>query len=218
MSDERKSSVALIAGSLGMIITMVLHPRGRIAPAEVDALVRRLLEVHSVALASLAVLFLGAWGIARRYAAADRLSWTGLGIYGYATAAVLSGTVLDGLVEPRLFQQIVGATGQTRELWQAILKYNVLEVGAFVRVYLVAAAVAILLWSAAMVKNGKRGFGVALYGGLLGIATVVGVLTGFLSTESHAFVMAIVGQAVWFLSVGVMMWGEPKEKQSGQAA
>ncbi|HYL63050.1 MAG TPA: hypothetical protein VE077_10550 [Candidatus Methylomirabilis sp.] len=200
--------MALIAGSLGMIITMVLHPRGRIAPAEVDALVRKLLEVHSLALASIPLLFLGAWGIARRFAAADRLSWTGLGIYGYATAAVLSGTVMDGLVEPRLLQQIIGSTAQTRELWQAITKYNALVVGGFVRVYVVAAGLAILLWSVSMVKNGKRGFGIALYGGVLGIATVAGVLAGFLSPESHAFVMVIVGQAVWFLSVGVTMWGE----------
>ena len=191
-----------------MIITMVLHPRGRIAPAEVDALVRKLLEVHSLALASIALLFLGAWGIARRFAAPDRLSWIGLGTYGYATAAVLSGTVMDGLVEPRLLQQIIASTGPTRELWQAITKYNALVVGSFVRVYLVAAAVAVLFWSVSMVKNRKPRSGIALYGGLLGLATVVAVLAGFLSPDSHAFVMVIVGQAVWFLSVGLTMWGE----------
>lgn len=206
MNDDRKSSLLLIAGAAGLIITMVLHPMGRIAPAEVDAVVRKLLIVHTVALAGIALLFLGTCGIPRRFDGPDGLSRAGLGIYGYATAAALSGTVLDGLVEPRLLQQIVGSTTPTRELWQAITKYNALVDGAFIRVYAVAAAVAILLWCVSMLKNRKEALGVAVYGFILGVTTVVGVTAGFLGPEAHGFGILVVAQAIWFLLVATRMW------------
>jgi hypothetical protein len=193
-----------------MIITMALHPRGRIAPAEMEAVVRKLLEVHSVALASIPLLFLGAWGMTRRLGGPDRLSWAGLGIFGYAVAAILTGAVFDGLVEPRLLQQIVGSEGSTRNVWQTIMTYNGIVDSAFVRVYVVAAGVAILLWSAAMVRSKQLGFGVALYGAPLGLATVVGVLTGMLRPESHGFALVIVGEALWFLLAGAALWREPR--------
>lgn len=189
-----------------MIITMALHPRGGIAPAQVEALVPKLLAVHSVALVSSPLLFLGACGIARRLGGGDRLSWAGLVFYGTGAAALLSGVVLDGLVEPKLLKEIVGATGQTHELWRAIAKYNAVVDTAFVLVYVVAAGVAILLWSAAIVKNNKSGLGTAVYGIVLGMISVVGVLAGFVSPETHAFAMVIVGQAAWFLWMAGRMW------------
>lgn len=202
-----------------MIITMALHPRGRIAPTEVDTMVRKLIAVHSVALASIPLLFLGTWGVAKRLASSDRLSWAGLGIYGYAAAALLSGVVFDGLVEPRLLQQIVGSTGQTRELWQAVMKYNGIVDSAFVRVYVVAAALAILAWSAAIAKNKSLGLGIGVYGGLLGLVTVAGELAGYLSPESHGFAMVIMGQALWFLLSGVALWrGRQPQKISRSTA
>jgi len=194
-----------------MIITMALHPMGRIAPSEVEAMVRKLLEVHSVALSSILLLFLGAWGMARHLSGPDRLSWAGLGIFGYAVAAILTGAVFDGLVEPRLLQQIVGSAGATRDVWQTLMMYNGIVDGAFVRVYVVAVGVAILVWSAAMVKNKQMGLGVALYGGLLGVVTVIGVLTGMLRPETHGFALVIVGEALWFLIAGAALWREPQE-------
>jgi hypothetical protein len=210
MTDNRRSSLALVAGSAGMIITMALHPMGRIAPAELEAVVRKLLAVHSVALASIPLLLLGAWGMARRLSGPDRLSWAGLGVFGYAVAAILTGAVFDGLVEPRLLQQIVGTEGPTREVWQTIMKYNGIVDSAFVRVYVVAAGVAILLWSAAVVKNKQLGWGLALYGGLLGLITVIGVLAGMLRPQSHGFALVIVGEALWFLVAGAALWREPR--------
>ena len=203
-----------------MIITMALHPMGRIAPAEVDAVVRKLLAVHSVALASVPLVFLGAWGLARRLGGPDRLSWAGLGIFGYAVGAILTGAVFDGLVEPRLLQQIVASAGATRDTWQTIMRYNGIVDSAFVRVYVVAAGVAILVWSVAMMKNRALGWGIAAYGGLLGLTTVVGVLTGMLSPESHGFALVIVGQALWFLVAGAALWREPRgiAESTGEAS
>jgi hypothetical protein len=78
MTDDRKSGIALIAGSAGMILTMALHPHGAIKPEQVESMARNLTIVHSLALASLMVLFLGTLGLSRRLRNADRLDVVGL--------------------------------------------------------------------------------------------------------------------------------------------
>src|SRR5271169_1406269 len=116
MTDERRSAIALIAGSAGMIITMVSHPGGKISPAEVDHVARMLIVVHSLALASIPVVFLGASGMSRWLG--DRLAWAGLVLYGLASIAVMNAAVCDGLLAPNLMKHIVSATPETRDGWQ----------------------------------------------------------------------------------------------------
>src|ERR1700676_2291272 len=117
MTDDRRSAIALIAGSAGMIITMISHPGGKISPAEVDHVARMLIVVHSLALASIPVIFLGAWGMSRRIGGPDRLAWAGLVLYAVASIAVMNAAVLDGLIAPNLIKQILSATPETRDGW-----------------------------------------------------------------------------------------------------
>ena len=94
-----------------MIITMISHPGGKIGPAEVDHVARMLILVHSLALASIPVIFLGAWGMTRRIGGADRLAWAGLVVYALASIAVMNAAVCDGLMAPVLtMRKIVAAT------------------------------------------------------------------------------------------------------------
>jgi hypothetical protein len=74
MTDHRLSGIALLAGQLGLILTLSLHPSGKITPAEVDHMVRKLMAVHSIALVSLPLMILGALGLARALASPNRLS------------------------------------------------------------------------------------------------------------------------------------------------
>lgn len=49
MTDDRKSGLARIAGSVGMIVTMAVHPRGMVSAAQVESMARNLTAVHSLA-------------------------------------------------------------------------------------------------------------------------------------------------------------------------
>jgi hypothetical protein len=81
MTDDRLSGLALIAGSGGTIITMSLHPTGRVAAAQVESMIHVLIAVHALALACVPIQFLGAWGLSRRVASPDRLAVAGLVLY-----------------------------------------------------------------------------------------------------------------------------------------
>jgi hypothetical protein len=210
MTDERRSAIALIAGSVGMIITMISHPGGKISPAEVDHVARMLIVVHSLALLSIPVIFLGAWGMTRRLGGADRLAWAGLVLYALASIAVTNAAVFDGLMAPVLMRKIVAATAETRDVWLTLMNFNFQMNQAFARVYAVGSSLAVVLWSVSILRNRTLGLGVGIYGVVLGVVTVAGICSGFLTPDRHGFGMLIFGQAIWFLVVASGLWGSGK--------
>lgn len=207
MTDERRSAIALIAGSAGMIITMIFHPGGKIAPEQLDQVIRLNIAVHSLALASIPVLFLGAWGMSRRLDGGDRLAWAGLVLFALASIAVINAGTLNGLVVPKLMRQIVAATPETRGTWQMMLNYNFQVNQAFARVYAVGSSLAVVLWSISILRYRTLGRGIGIYGVVLGVVTAAAICSGFLTPDRHGFAILIFGQAIWFLLVASGMWG-----------
>src|SRR5277367_1325698 len=206
MTDERRSGIALIAGSAAMIITMGFHPHGKISPAELDHVIPVLIGVHVLALASIPILFLGAWGMTRWLAAPDRLAWAGLVFLAMGSIAVMNAAVFDGLMAPNLFRQIVAAAPETRDGWKLLMSYNSQMNQAFPRVYAVASSLAVVLWSVSILRNRTMGRGIGIYGIVLGAVTALGILSGLLTPDWHGCGMLILGQAIWFVRVGWMMW------------
>lgn len=71
---------------------------------------------------------------------------------------------------------------------------------------MVASAVAIALWSAAIVRERALARGIGLYGLLLGAVLVVAIASGHLTLDVHGFGLVTLGQAVWFVGMGVFLW------------
>jgi hypothetical protein len=189
-----------------MIITMVSHPGGKISPIEVQHVARMLIVVHSLALASIPVVFLGAWGMTRRLEGEDRLAWAGLVLYALASIAVMNAAVCDGLIAPTLMKKIVAASAETRDVWQTLMNFNFQMNQAFARVYAVGSSLAVVLWSAAVLRNRTLGRGAGIYGVVLGLVTAAGICSGFLTPDRHGFGMLIFAQAIWFLIVAGGIW------------
>ena len=218
MTDNRLAGVALIAGQLGLILTLALHPSGKITPAEVDHMVRKLIAVHSIALAALPLMIVGALGLARALSSPNRLSIAAFVFYSFAIAAMLSGIVIDGLVMPRILPHLAEAaqaaaavTGQhgsmsapastSGDAWRVLMKYNGYLDMAFVQVGMIASAVAIFVWSIVMVFGKMLSRPAGIYGLILGALVIVGLLTGVFGAE-HAVSVVVFGQASWFIVVG----------------
>jgi hypothetical protein len=205
MTDNRKSGLALIAGSAVIIITMTLHPSGPIAPGDIDAVARKLVLVHALALVSLPVLFLGAWGLSRRIAAGNRLALAGLVTYAFALIAVMNAAVADGLVNPGLLRKISATSPPASDVWRIVFNYNGRLDGAFGQVYAVASLAAVVLWSVAMIRSGALSRVAAVFGCVLGAAGLVAIFAGLLKSE-HGFGMIVLGEAAWFVAVGATLF------------
>ena len=224
MTDNRMSGLTMLAGQLGIILTLSLHPSGKITPAQVDQMVHKLITVHSLALASLPLMILGALGLSRLLSSPNRLSVAAFAIYSFAVAAMLSGVVIDGLVMPRLLPHLAeaaqaSAAGQAPasataagDAWRALFKYNGYLDMAFVQVALVATAIAIIAWSLAMVISRKLSRAIGIYGLVLGAIAIVALFSGALGAE-HAISIIVFGQATWFVIVGVLLCACPDSVQ-----
>ena len=83
MTDNRKSGFALIAGSVGGIVTMAIHPTsaGVLTPAQFERLATVSAIAHSLAIASFVVMLLGAIGLSIRLTAPDRLAFSGMIVF-----------------------------------------------------------------------------------------------------------------------------------------
>jgi hypothetical protein len=209
MTDDRMSGVALIAGSAGVIITLILHPSGPIQPERIDSVVRMLVVVHSLALASLPLWFLGALGLSRRGPVPDRIAIAALVLYGFGMVAVMNSVVFDGLVSPTLLRHIVAAPPTTGDTWHILSSYNGSVDQAFLEVFVAASAAAIVLWSTSIIRNGTLPRGAAIYGFIVGPVSLIVVFSGIPNRTPHASSLVIFAQIAWFMIVGILLCRVP---------
>jgi hypothetical protein len=214
MSNDRLSGLALIAGSVGMIITMALHPSGHIPAADIEPMIRKIIAVHGLALACLPVLFLGTWGLSRRIAGENHLALIGVVIYAFGLFAIMNAGVANGLVFPVLLRRIGDSAGSPQAIdgWRMIARYNFYVNQAYAQVFVAASSVAIFLWSASIWRSRKLLRGLGIYGCLLGPVTLGALFSGHLNLDVHGFGIVVLGQAIWFIVAGKLLWGSQKQQ------
>jgi hypothetical protein len=203
----RLSGWALIAGSVGILVTLFLHPneRGLFDPSQIESVRRTTIIVHSVALFALPLLFMGALGLSRRIGWDSASAVAALIIYAFALGAMMNAIVIDGLVTPGLARAIVKAGPGESEAWKIALNHNGLLDAAFMNVFLMASSLAIVLWSVAIVRSGAFARAIGVYGCLLGAGTMMAQAAGLLSRSLHLFFLVLIGQAIWFLANGAQL-------------
>lgn len=218
MIDDCKAGISLIAGSLGGILTMAIHPTAGGSPTGSQAANLSMVSgiAHSIAMISVLALFLGGWGISKRTAAADRMSFTAIVTYGFACIAIVIAAAVSGFIIPGIMKHMVRDVPDATHQWQIVI-VSIFEINqAFARIYSVAASMAIILWSISALRNGGFGRGVAIYGCVVAPLTVVGVATGHLRLDVHGMAVVLLGQAIWFIVVGIQLCSRPITSLSRQ--
>jgi hypothetical protein len=213
MTDDRKSGIALIAGSLGGLLTMAIHPTGAasLTPGEAEHLALVSALAHSIAMVSFIVMFLGTCGLTRRLAACastpdpDRLAFAAVVTFGFAGFALLLATAVSGFIVPRILLHMVrdGAalTPENHAIVDAVFQFN----QAFSRIYSIAASAAIALWSISALRNGGLGRALSIFGCLVAALLSLGIVVGHLRLDVHGMAVIVLGHAIWFIGAGVQM-------------
>lgn len=207
MKDNRLGGIALIAGTILGVITLFIHPSGHdlFEPDQFAHTAKMLVVAHALAIASIAVLFLGALALAGRLSSPDRLAIAALVLFGLASVAMVSAATVDGFVGPGVLRKVIFAASPVNEQWRVLFAYNDQVNQAFAEIFVVASAVAIVLWSASIVKSRLLAKAAGVYGLLLGVASVLAVVAGA-SGHADAVHLLMLGQITWFLIVGTLMW------------
>jgi hypothetical protein len=207
MTDDRKSGIALIGGSLGCILTMAIHPTAgaSLTASQVAHLAVASATAHSLAMISSLLLFLGACGLVRRIAAADRIAFAAIVTYGFACVAALIATAVSGFIVPSIMSHMVRDVPAAAHQWRIVIDGTFQINQAFARIFSVAASIAIMLWSVSALRNGGLGRVVATYGSVIAPLTILGVSIGHLRLDVHGMTVVVLGQAIWFIIVGTQL-------------
>lgn len=212
MTDDRKSGIALIAGSVGGIITMAMHPvaaPGSLTPEQVARLSALSGAVHALAIVSVVLLFLGACGLTRRIASPDRVAFSALVIFGFACVALLIAPAVSGFIVPNIMQRMAYDVPGNAHQWEMII-YGIFQINqAFARIYSIAASLAMILWSVSALRKGGFGRGVAIYGCVIAPLVIVAIGSGQVRLDVHGMAAVWLGQAIWFILVGSQLCSQP---------
>ena len=209
MTDDRKAGIALIAGSVGGIVTMAIHPRGAVSPTADQVAHLSIVSgvAHSLALLSVLLLFLGACGLTRRLAAADRMSFAAIVTYGFACVAVMIAAAVSGFIVPDIMKHMMRDVPEAARQWQIVIS-GIFQINqAFSRIFSVGSSMAIILWSVSVLRNGGLGRRVAIYGCVIAPLIIVGIGVGHLRLDVHGMTVVMLGQVIWFIVVGVELAG-----------
>ena len=201
MTDEKKAGLALILGSLGGIVTMAVHPTMESSHFAVTSGI-----AHSLAMGSVLLMFLGTCGLMKHLAAPDRLAFAALVTFGMAVVAVLIATAVSGFVVPDILKlmarDVPAAAPQWRIAIASIFQLN----QAFSRIYSVAGAAAIVLWSMCCLRLGRLSRGVAIYGCITAPLIALLIVVGHLRLNVHGMAGVMVSQVIWFIGMGLALW------------
>lgn len=211
MKRDVSSGILLIIGALAGVAVMALHPTAHRLMTGPDAARQTGINVlvHGVALAAVPVVFLGLLGASRRLGFPD-LALAALVAWGFGAAAVISAAVASGFVAPAVIERLLEAQGGERDVFHALLAYTGFLNQAFAKVYVTATSAAILLWSAAIVKDRRLARSAGIAGILVGAALLLGVLSGYLRLNVHGFGVVTLAQSAWLIWVGVLLCrGDP---------
>lgn len=200
MNWNRSAAVALVIGTLAGFITMAFHPTGADVVANAATGGHNVLNVamHLLALCGLPLILAGLLAftvtLARRDLAIVAFAFYVLGAVGVMIAAVASGLIAPGAA------QLVTTTGMSA------LSYTRLINQSFALIYAVLTAIALVVWSAALVV-GRDGFKrLAIYGLVVGPLLLILVVSGRLPLNIHGFSIVVGAQGVWCLSVASLLW------------
>ncbi len=206
MITSRFAARALVVGTIGLFVTMGLHPTGAEALANAESGGLNLLArgVHALAIAMMPLLLVGFFGVTRRLKARPGLSACAFAAWGLALVSVLMAAIMSGLVAPAVADRIAATAAAERDDLLRLLRFTGTLNQAFAAVYVALGGAAIVAWSLALRAERTVPRLLPWLGVLVGVAAAVGTLSGRLALDVMGFGAVVLGQGVWML--GVAWW------------
>ncbi len=159
---------------------------------------------HGLALLSVLLLWLGTFGLTMSLNAPDRLAVAALAVYGFASVAVMIAGTVSGFIMPNLLNMMARDIPSAAPLWR-IVTASIFQINqAFSKLYSVAGALAICLWSISCLRQG-RSRALAIYGVISAPLIALLILIGHLRLNIHGMAVVMLTQVIWFVGVGIWL-------------
>ncbi len=211
MRDEKIYATALIVGSVSSVGMMAFHPTGHdLFTAHFSSFMK---WVHVVGLTNIGLLLFGFIGLSRQLGTARIDVTAAMAAYAIALAAVATPVAVSAFLMPSLEARMLAANADTAKtaMLSNSFMFSGLMINAFVKVFVLAASVAMFFWSLAMVRTArfpkapKAPKALAWWGMVAAVLTVVAVLAEHLKLDVHGFAAVMFAQGVWNCWTAVVM-------------
>ena len=203
---EKKSEagygISLIAGSLLMVVTMILHPAGG-SLEHLFKITTFIVVSHSLALVSLPFILLGFWGLTKRLEKQKLLSDAGFITMLLGIFAVMCAAATNGLALPLLMNHFRDATPEAINSIKPIITYNTSLNQAFDFIYIGALCGSVSLFSVAILKTGSLPKWTGYFGIILSLLTIVAIIAGFTFVNLTGFRIFALGFVSWIVVTGI---------------
>ena len=203
-SFQRKAGFALIAFTLLLVFTMIMHPAG----GSVEYLIkikRMIIITHAIAIFSLPFGWIGFWGLTRRLGTDNFWSIFAFGSMSFGLIAVMIAAASNGLIMPLFLDRFNNITPEAIESMRPVLRYSFSINQAFDYIYTGGVCLAILLWSIAIIHTKKLPAWIGWLGIVLAAAAVVLFVTAVAANTLQGFRIFVSSIVLWILIVGIRL-------------
>ena len=208
-SDMRTAGAIIVAASLLSLLMMAHHPSGSTRDmavfveqvARVGALNR---VVHGALIALLAALLFGFAEFSRVFGAGRSLVRAALVAYAIGTAADIGAATINGFAVGRVAAHYAGADTAALEQLRALLHLGWAMNQSLADLGEVARAIAIVLWSLAILRT-RTQLLLGASGMLVGGAIALALLGGWLTLDVHGMLLAVLCASAWNVALGVQL-------------
>lgn len=201
---ERNSGIALIAGSLLLMVTMLLHPAG----GNIQYLqntVSIIIVSHSIALLTIPFIFVGFWGLTKKLGTDNFISLIAFPILLFGLIAGMIAAAINGLALPIFVQNYKEATPDIIGSLKPTLKFILSLNQAFDFIYIGAMCLSTLFWSVAILLTKKIPAWLGYLGMVLSLIAIVMLTSGFVFINLHGFRLFILGNIIWTILIGIIL-------------
>jgi hypothetical protein len=209
MTNSKTYGVALIAGALGGMVTMMSHPTSRDLLGQIDQVARRneilALATHRLALLSIPILTFGFLGLSRLLRLDRPIVLAAFVFYSFAAIGAMCATIASGLIAPAITRQILSGDSNVDTL-RSLLWFDYLFNQAFAKVFFTMSCVAILFWSLSIMKINRLAQTTGVIGCVIASISLLAFLGGHLRLDVHGFLIFILGQAIWTILISILLF------------
>lgn len=204
-SPGKNAGLALIAFTVLMIFTMLLHPAGG-SVHHLISITKTIVITHAIAIFSLPFGWIGFWGLTKKLGMDNFASMLGFAMISLGMVAVMIAAASNGIIMPIYLQHYKDATEQTIESIRPVLRYSFAINHAFDYIYTGAFCTAILCWSVTILRTKKLPAWIGWLGIALAIAAVIIFAVGVQVNSLQGFRLFATSIVIWILLVGAALY------------
>jgi hypothetical protein len=201
---QQRCGTALIAFTLLIAFTIVLHPTGGNIPYLIK-IAPHIILAHSLALLSLPFAAIGFWGLTRRIGSDNFLAISAFVICCFGLVAVMFAGTTNGLIMPIFITRYQDAGPATLDALKPLISYTHAVNTAYDYIYTVALCLAIFCWSVAILRTGAFPRWTAWLGLTIPVIGGVGVLTASSPASLLGLQIFVLCLISWTIAIGMIM-------------